>query len=156
MGLVKSLLKSGYRDLGYAEMASEPIGKAIKGGFNLARKGIVKHNYRPGASLLDKAMESPFGYDLSKKVAIPLTLGILAVGAGSTGMQVRNRSSLGEISASGTINQVTDNGSPTFSDPKKMESMGQTNIAKSFINGQMSTYGAEGDLVFALHNLRKG
>jgi hypothetical protein len=150
----RNVARSVISDIGYAEMGSEAVGKAGQFVYEGAKGAFKKHQY-VNEGFIGKLLENPVGYDLKMRYALPI--GGLLVGYGTldAGMQVRNKSSLGEITGARVANQVTENYSPTITDESLAE-YGNTSLAKSFMNRSLSTYGAEGDIVMALHNLRRG
>lgn len=146
--------KSARADLGYAEMGSEVLGKVGEYGVSGLKSIIKKHEYKEGANAVQKLFESPLGYDIKTKYALGIGAVIMTPAILDSGMQIKNKSSIGEITAGYAANQVNVSGSP-FTEQQLNESSKRSFIKKA-VSGNINTHGAEGDLVFALNNLRRG
>jgi hypothetical protein len=157
--------RSAARDLGYAEAAADVIGKAGEHLAGAASRGVKRvfkpTQYEEGASMLEKALHNPIGYDLKTGAGIAIGVGAVVVGGGlsAPGIAIRtmNRNKMGEISSGELANMVSpESNSPLIDDQNAMNDLGRRNIRKNITSNNINTYGAEGDIVMALHNLRRG
>jgi hypothetical protein len=64
---------------------------------------------------------------------------------------------MGHISGGELANQInSESNSPLLEDEQAMNELGRKSIKNRIISNNLNTYGAEGDIVLALHNLRRG
>lgn len=110
--------------------------------------------------------QSAIPYHIANKYTVPFAVGGLAVTGAVTGIKMNNQANMGRVEAgeglSGMTNGTIANASSNVVTPylKEMND-GSTNesrqISAQISNGMqhnINTSGAEGDIVFALHNMR--
>ena len=128
-------------------------------GNKAARKAFRKVDYsklrdKNGSIPISDLVDNIVPFKLKKELGIAAFVGLTATGAIDGGMQVKNRRDMGEISGGQMANMINANGSLATLDEKernrRLEAMNENKMSK----GPLNTYGAEGDIVFALHNLR--
>lgn len=101
-------------------------------------------------------------YHVANKYTVPLVAGGVAIGATTVGIKNYNQAKMGTVVAGDGLSGMTDgtiaNASANVVTPylKEMNS-GSSESAMNVANNMqhnISTSGAEGDIVFALHNMR--
>ena len=112
-------------------------GKAIgKGMFKEMSQEAIDASMDIGENLLGVKMK-----------AIPqaaLAVGLVGFSLANTGIQLKNSAATGQIEAGGPANMVSSNPSPYITNEAATKNM----------KGHLNSYGADGDIVFAMHNLR--
>lgn len=105
-------------------------------------------------------------WHIANKYTVPLAAGFVATGAIGGGFSMANQSKLGQVLPGEGLSGMSDGGiagaSATVTTPGlKALNDGSTNEARiesarvrNNMQGNISTSGAEGDIVFALHNMR--
>ena len=143
------------RDIGYAESISTFIGGVGDTVAEGAMGAFKKTKYEEGANILEKALHNPFGYELKKPYAYAIGALVLLPSVADSGAKIHNKNHMGRMQGEQLVNQVNpESVSPGLEDPNQMAELGRTGIKKHLTSGTLNTYGAEGDIVFALHNLR--
>ncbi len=163
--IARFVKRSAVRDIGYAEAASSVIGKIGEVTAKPLARGVKSAfkatKYEEGANLIEKALHNPIGYDLKKGYGIAIGAGAIVVSAGLSApgiaIQTANRNKMGYISGGELANQInSESNSPLLEDEQAMNELGRKSIKNRIISNNLNTYGAEGDIVLALHNLRRG
>lgn len=154
--------------------AGKKVGTKIKGKINetFPKMGDPNRINKYIQRMSGKALENPdtithsiLPYHIANQYGIPIALGITAVTAGVTGFKMHNQSKLGDLS-SGGLSNMTDGGIAGASasvinpyikqlqDTSSREATIRSNDLANNMRHNISTSGAEGDIVFALHNMR--
>lgn len=135
-----------------------------------------KITYGPGGIIQrsrGKNLEDPMGfyqqfipYHINQKYAVPLALGAVGVTAVSGGMSMYNKEKVGTISPGEGLSAMTDGGiagasanviTPALkamNDNSTASARQQSAKIRDNMMHNLGTSGAEGDIVFALHNMR--
>jgi len=151
------MAKSAKADLGYAEAASHVVGGIGASIARGAKASFKAYDYKEGATILEKLIENPTGIKMKASASVPIALGLTGVGLANTGFQLNNTAKLGPVEAGRAANTVgSGEVSPGLQDEDEINKMGTPNLGRNIVQGRLNNYGAEGDLVMALHNLRKG
>lgn len=127
----------------------------------------------PFQRLTNRSLEHPdflthavVPYHLANKYSVPLAGGIALAPMVAGGMALNNRNMLGEVSPGEGLSGMTDGGiagasanviSPrlkALNDNTTQEARAESAMVRNNMQGNISTRGAEGDIVFALHNMR--
>lgn len=142
----------------------ETIIKAAKGaGETISKSGVVKKTKSLGSGINKHILEDVSGTDkqnsllykvfpkrIKQKIAVPIVLGVGAIGAGTGIYNMQNRNDIGEMSG-GSLSHMTSNVvSPRTEELQK----GKYEDSNIMYGSKLRNSGAEGDLVFALHNMR--
>lgn len=127
----------------------------------------------PFQRLTDKHLENPMTiphsfvpYHIANKYTVPLAAGFVATGAISGGFQMANQAKLGQVVPGEGLSGMTEGGiagasanviTPglkALNDNSTDEARVESARVRNNMQGNISTRGAEGDIVFALHNMR--
>ena len=148
--------KSIVRDIGHTEAASTVIGSIG----NKIREGAVSSikatKYEEGSNIIEKALQNPFGYEVKRRYQAAIGAVLVLPAMVDSGMQVHNKNKMGRTEGAGLANQINESHSSTIDDDQQLEQVGKTSIKNRIKDGNINTYGAEGNIVMALHNLRGG
>lgn len=152
----KAAIKGIPRDIGYAEgltttwvKANEKVGIGLVGAFK-------EKPYEEGAGLLENILSNPIGMEMKRRYKIPIAVGVLGLASLDTGMQVHNLNKMGPMTGIGLSNQVNDSGSPYVGNEEYTSEYAKGGRRRALLDNGLSNYGAEGDIIFALHNMRRG
>lgn len=114
-----------------------------------------------GKKMFRETNEGLIKYKIKKRYAMGIAGGALAFEGLREGNRTANRSDLGEISSGELANTVSPSRSPTlYSTLDELESYNLEDPAQARASEKrqkqlgLDNYGATGDLVFAMHNLR--
>lgn len=145
-------------------------GKIVSDNFPKANSELRKGPFQrlTGRGLKDPlAMyQSVIPYHIANKYTVPLAVGITAAAGISTGVKLNNKANMGRIEAGEGLSGMTDgtiaNASANVVTPYLKElNDGSTNESRQRsaqisegMQHNINTSGAEGDLVFALHQMR--
>lgn len=144
------------------------IGKEVGEKATETTSKVVDSTLRGGAKVLggmfdsvdvndvsSSAIQRLAGVKMNKKAGRALIGGAIVLGVGNEEIKSSNISKLGSIEAEGMANMVNFTSSPELESTLEMIE-GSSKGAKGYANKSLSrnTHGAEGDIVFALHNLR--
>lgn len=128
-----------------------------EGGKVLGKVGSKMFTHLPagdkGTSLIQKII--PYKMKTGAALGVTAALGLYAVG--DEGAKTRSRGMLGEISSGEMANTIGISRSPNLNgkiDQVEADPNARAKFEQEDLKG--GTYGAEGDIVFALHNLRNG
>ena len=138
---------------GAGSFVKKVLGKAFT---KLDDECLTRHGSRTGGA--DSVFQKVIPYRFSTPAAATAIGGSVAVTTGSEALRTQNRNKLGTIQSDELANMVSFTRSPLLdktmqlaeTDPKAF----QEEQDRMFKKVTRNTYGAEGDLVFALHNLR--
>jgi hypothetical protein len=146
---------------GAESTALVPIEKVIGNG----AKETAKHGsrifkridrHREGLSLFNRLVP----YQFTNGAAATIVGGSALIATTNEATKTKNRNKLGEITTGEMANMISFTRSPSLDQYMDKETSNPEEFKKqtkqNFGHVTSNTYGAEGDLVFALHNLRKG
>ncbi|MBP3886516.1 MAG: hypothetical protein J6F30_02505 [Cellulosilyticum sp.] len=163
-------VKTDLEDIG--EFASESIKekRALKAEKNMkytvGPKDILQRSNGNNLEYPDAIYQSFIPYHINHKYSVPLVGGLLAYKGVTTGMDINTRAQMGTIEAGEGLSAMSVGGiegaSATLITPG-LKKLNDTSTAKArqesarirdSIEYSQTTRGAEGDIVFALHNMR--
>ena len=173
---VKNILKGAGKALNSIKENLDDIGGYARHTFEERRKNKQKYTVGPGQMferLHGKHLSDPnamyqqvLPYQLNSKYSVPLMLGAVGITAAGVAFDNHNRAQMGKIVAGEGLSSMSIGGiegaSANVITPglKKLQDASTASARKesaSVRNNMMhniTTRGAEGDIVFALHNMR--
>lgn len=141
-----------YRDMNLMTAGVMELGKkAFNKGKEMFRPVDYEKITKDGGSLLDLS-DNIVPFKMKKEYQALLAAGIIGYGAADGAFQVHNKAKLGDIKGGQMANMINGGGSMQNLSQEETEQNLQRMGTKG--SGSLDTYGAEADLVFALHNMR--
>ena len=140
--------------------AKSTINKIIKGvgksefGEKVKKAGKFINNHIledvPDKNKYDSLLYQVFPKRIKQKYAVCAVLGVSAIGAGKSIYNTQNRLDIGEVTGGGLSHMTSEAVSPLTRELQD----GNYDTSNMMFGKNLRGSGAEGDLVFALHNMR--
>lgn len=138
----------------------DTISKIAKGignsefGKNAKKAGKFINNHIledvPDKNKYDSLLYQVFPKRIKQKYTVGAVLGVSAIGAGKSIYDMQNRNDIGRVSAGGLSHMTSEVVSPLTKEIQK----NNYNPENIMYGSNLRNSGAEGDIVFALHNMR--
>lgn len=131
---------------------------ALGAGTTTAKVGetVASKMFKPITGKPESLIQHIIPYKLKTGAAFGIVGAMALYGVGGEAEGTRNRNKMGTISSGEMANTIGISRSPNLG--ATVDRMAHANPKSKFVQDTLgaNTYGAEGDIVFALHNLRNG
>lgn len=117
-----------------------------------AIKPLVKEVERVPGEMPDSLYQYVAPYKLKTSVGVGAIAGVTAIGAVNEGYKGHVSGKIGKMSSSAGLSHMTDTANEAVSPLISKLQNGQYSAQR--IENNLSNHGADGDIVFALHNMR--